>query len=164
MGIGVGGFESFEFLFQRFPNPISVPVRNENVRRRKDGDFPRTGQALARDDVIRLYLFHSIPEKVHADGIFRVDGIDVENIAPKRESALCLHLKTAHITHLRQAERKGRKIDVLALLQRNFRQCFREELKERVELRRYHGTALLQGFDALQTLKKRIFGKRLPIQ
>ena len=38
------------------------------------------------------------------------------------------------------------------------------ELKERVELRRYHGTALLQGFDALQTLKKRIFGKRLPIQ
>lgn len=130
----------------------------------KDGNFPHAPQPFARHQIVGLDPFHGVAEEIHADGIFRIDGIDVEDIAAERKRTFRLHLVAADIPQTHQLRGHGSKIRVLALPPAERGKLLRKQLNERVDFGRHHGAAALKGVNPVQSPEQGILGQRLTVE
>ena len=115
-------------------------------------------EPFARDEIVRFYLFHAVPEEIHAGGIFRIDRKNIQNIAAQRERALAFHRRGAGVTHLYEFFGQGRKINFFSHGQRERFKTAGKELQQALDIAYDDARAVLDLVQGVDAIEQRVVG------
>ena len=120
-------------------------------------------QPLARHLVIGLYAFYLVAEKVDADGMFAVDGINIQHVAAHRKRPAALHRIFTRVAARRQRLRQRTHVRLLSRLQSEYAQRARRQLYGRLDIAHQHFGAALPRVQRVEPAVQRLLRARLTV-
>ena len=147
------------FLLHGGKDALLFALFVKSVRRRTDVDAVEDGIALRRHFVVGFDRFHLVAEKVDADGVFEVDGPDVEDVAAEGEAPLGFHVVLAAVPQRDERSKESGKVGLSPRRERDDGKAGGHELQDRFDVADEHFRARLPFVEGVQAGKERIFGE-----